>query len=126
MTSLRNSVRTPTALNCSIPCIVSPLIYLYYFTAVPSVHADFASIVVLHSNYFWIKSHPPDQPRENIRTDRVRHTMLLRFFFLWLFLSFFPLLNPCFGLAWSVLLLTMLQVITLVKRLAVVRRSTAF
>ena len=96
MTSLHNSVRTPTTLNCSIPCIVPSFHYFSYLTAVPSAQADFAAIVVLCRNYFWIKSHPPDQPRENVQTERARHNKLLCFFFLLLlsfFLSFFLLLN---------------------------------
>ena len=90
MTSLHNSVRTPTTLNCSIPCIVPSLHYFSYFTAVPSVQADFAAIVVLCCNYFWIKSTWP--AAENVQTERAWHNKLLCFFFL-LLLSFLLLLN---------------------------------
>ena len=62
---------------------------LYYIP----VHS---SIVVRRRNYihyFWIKSHPPDQPRENVQTERARHNKLLCFFFLSFLLSFFLNLN---------------------------------
>ena len=70
MTSLHNPVRIPTTLNCSVRCIVPSLHYFSYFIAVPSTQAVFAAIVVLRRNYLWIKSHPPDQPRENVQTER--------------------------------------------------------